>query len=79
MPTESAGKVSSTHGLQEVLLAYLTAAEPPLWPGTDGLTLRDILLSYPQAMAAGRVPGRRELLRKHPDLREALQLFFGEE
>ena len=79
MPAESAGTAASIHSLQEVLLAYLKAADFPLWPGTDGLTLRDVLLSYPQAMADGRVPGREELLRKHPNLREDLESFFGEQ
>jgi hypothetical protein len=79
MPTESAEEVYSTQSLQEVLLAYLTAAHLPTWPGTDGLTLRDIALSYPQTTDAGQVPSRKELLRKHPDLNEALQASFLEE
>jgi hypothetical protein len=77
MPTESAEEVDCTQSLQEVLLEYLTAAHLPKWLGTDGLTLRDIVRSYPQAMAAGQVPTRKELLRKHPDLNEALQAFFA--
>ena len=79
MPAESAGSAASIHSLPEVLLAYLKAAELPLWPGTDALTLVDVLLSYPQAMAAGRVPGRKELLRKYPHLRADLESFFGEQ
>lgn len=79
MRPESARTASSIQSLQEILLAYLEAAHVRLWPGTDGLTLHDVLLSYPQAMAAGRVPGRKELLRKHPDLREDLESFFGEQ
>jgi hypothetical protein len=39
--------------MQQVLLAYMKAADVPQWPGTDGLTLRDVLLGYLQAMAAG--------------------------
>jgi hypothetical protein len=56
----------------------MAAAGLPHWPGTDGLTLRDILLSYPEAMAAGRVPREEELLREYPDLHDALQTFFVE-
>jgi hypothetical protein len=63
--------------LQEVLLAYLTSADILLWPGADGLTLSDVVRSYPQAMAAGRVPSRERLLRDHPDLHEDLETFFG--
>jgi hypothetical protein len=65
--------------MQEVLLAYMKAADVTPWPGTDGLTLRDILLCYPQMMAAGLVPSRKELLQKHPNLREYLEAFFREQ
>ncbi len=79
MAAEFGGGDACKQSLGEVLLAYLKAADVRLWPGTDGLTVRDVLLSYPQAMAAGRVPGRKELLGKHPDLREDLESFFGEQ
>ena len=79
MDAQSVASTSALQNLQEVLLAYLKAADLPQWPGTDGLTVRDILLHYPQAMAAGRVPSRHELLRKHPNLREDLEAFFGEQ
>jgi hypothetical protein len=79
MDTESAASASALQNLQEVLLAYLKAADLPPWPGTDGLTVHDILLLYPQAMAAGHVPSRMELLRKHPNLRQDLEAFFGEQ
>jgi hypothetical protein len=78
MDAESATSTSALQNLEEVLLAYMKAADLPQWPGTDGLTVREILLHYPQAMAAGRVPTRKELLRKHPNLREDLEAFFGE-
>jgi hypothetical protein len=79
MDAESAQSASALQNLQEVLLAYLKAADLPPWPGTDGLTVRDILLHYPQEMAAGGVPSRMELLRKHPNMREDLEAFFGEQ
>jgi hypothetical protein len=79
MDAESAQSASALQNLQEVLLAYLKAADLPQWPGTDGLTVHDILLHYPLAMAAGRVPSRKELFRKHPNLCEELEAFFGEQ
>jgi hypothetical protein len=79
MDAESAASTCAFQ-MQQVLLAYMKAADVPQWPGTDGLTLRDVLLGYPQAMAAGLVPSRKELLRKHPNnLRENLEAFFREQ
>jgi hypothetical protein len=62
--------------LQEVLLAYLLAPTAPKLPGADGLTVEDVLRSYPQAAAAGCVPNRGELVRRHPELTGALDTFF---
>lgn len=66
-----------TARVRELLLAHLRSAAVPLWPGADGLTLEDVLLAYPQAAAAGRVPDLRQLLREHPELAEELTEFFG--
>jgi hypothetical protein len=63
-------------GLQEVLLGYLQGVGAPWWPGADGLTVQEVLRSYPEHAAAGRVPDRQELLRRHPNLREALLAIF---
>ena len=79
MPEELAKSAARSEGLREALLGYLQAAGCPLWPGADGLTVEEVLLSYPQNAAAGRVPDRQELLRRHPDLREALLAFFADE
>jgi hypothetical protein len=75
MPDEPAERKAA---VQKLLLGYLQAAVVPLWPGTDGLTLQDALLSYPQAAAAGRAPDLRQLLRKHPELAAELTALFAE-
>jgi hypothetical protein len=62
--------------VEEVLLGYLLAADWPYWPGADGLTVQDVLASYDEAAATGRVPDRAALQRLHPELAEALCTFF---
>jgi hypothetical protein len=78
MPDEPPNSAARSERLREVLLGYLQAAGCPPWPGADGLTVEEVLLSYPANAADGRVPDRQELLEKHPDLREALLAFFAE-
>ncbi len=74
-----AGRDSSEkcHLLHELLLAYLQAAGAPPWPGADGLTLQEVLASYPQWSATGLVPDLPSLLQRHPELDEDLRRFFA--
>jgi hypothetical protein len=63
---------------KDVLLGYLRTSAVSLWPGGDGLTVEDVLRHYPEAIVAGRVPGRQELLRRHPDLADDVDAFFAD-
>jgi hypothetical protein len=63
---------------EDVLLGYLRASAVSSWPGGDGLTVEDVLRHYPEAVVAGRVPGRQDLLRRHPDLADDVDAFFAE-
>jgi hypothetical protein len=63
--------------LHELLLAYLRAADAPRWPGADGVTIEDVLRSYPQAAAASLVPDFSSLRASHPELTDALRRFFA--
>ncbi len=63
--------------VRAILLGYLQCRAAALWPGSDGLTVDDILRSYPQAAAAGLVPDLPELRRRFPDLAESLASWFA--
>jgi hypothetical protein len=64
---------------QEVLLGCLQSMAISWWPGADGVTIDEILRSYPQAMKAGVVPGLEELSGWHPDLADEFRAFLDVE
>ena len=66
-----------TEDLRHLLLDLLREPQAFFWPGADGLTLEEALNGYPAAAAAGRVPGRDELLAGHPELAAELTDFFA--
>jgi hypothetical protein len=72
--SDSSDKCRLVH---ELLLGYLQAAGAPPWPGADGLTLEEVLASYPQWSASGLVPDLPSLLQRHPELCEDLSKFFA--
>ena len=62
----------------ELLAGYLLLAVRGRWPGTDGLTVTEAVGGLYQAEArAGRVPDVVELARRHPELAEGIEAFFG--
>jgi hypothetical protein len=76
MLAKTAIRKTSGDLLRQVLLDYLQASRVVGWPGGDGLTEDDILNCYPQASAAGEVPDRQELCRRHTELVVEIQSFF---
>jgi hypothetical protein len=63
--------------LRDVLLDYLQAGGVGAWPGCNGLTVDGILDCYPAAVAVGTVPDWQQLLRRHPELAEALHAWLA--
>jgi hypothetical protein len=64
--------------VRAILLGYLQCRAACRWPGSDRISLDDVVGSYPQEAAAGRVPGLPELRRRFPDLDAALAAWFTE-
>ena len=61
----------------ELLAGYLCASGWLRWPGTDGMTVGDVIEAvYPVAAAAGWVPGPDELARRHAELADAIAAHF---
>jgi hypothetical protein len=53
------------------------ASNSPAWPGTDGLTIDDVVVAdYLVEADAGQVPLPQELIRRHPALAAAILEFF---
>jgi len=63
--------------LQTILLDRLRRIDTHYWPGADGLTINVALENYPEAAAAGHVPGLSELASNYPELRQELEKLFG--
>ena len=70
------GTVARRQLLVETLLHYLHGYQAFPWPGADGLTLEEVPSSYLDAVKVGKVPGREELLHRHPDLSIELEELF---
>ena len=74
---EEAGVAGASRRLHELLLENLRAADAPWWPGADGVTVEEVLRSYPEAAADGLVPDVGVLREQHPELADVLDEFFG--
>ena len=79
MNTECAPEPVGIEGpLADLLAGYLLTSRWASFPGTDGMTVADVVVTeYPAARAGGYVPGPDELARRHPDRADAVAAFFG--
>jgi hypothetical protein len=60
----------------EVLLGYLQAQGGLRWPGSDSLTIEEVLASYTASAEKGHVPDEEELCQRHPRLTGEVRLLF---
>jgi hypothetical protein len=63
--------------LREIMLGFLQAGWVCAWPGTDGLTVDDVLHGYSEAIAVGKVPDWPELQRHYPALMPEIRKLCG--
>jgi len=61
----------------ELLTTYIFESPRAVWPGTDGMTLEDVVSCYRAEAAAGHVPSEAELCEQHPELAGKLAAFFA--
>jgi hypothetical protein len=76
MPEQPSRCVCCGSRLREVLLGYLEAEGALPWPGSDSLTVEEVLAAYPVAARGGCVPDQQELERRHPELAAEVSRFF---
>jgi hypothetical protein len=73
---------SSHAAVHESVVELLTTCifESPRagWPGTDGMTLEDVVSCYRAEAAVGHVPSAAELCDRHPELAGELAAFFDQ-
>jgi hypothetical protein len=75
MCADSTEPEPSAARLRELLLDYLRATST--WPGTDGLTLEDVLNCHPEVRGAWENPDWQRFGRDHPELAAALRAWLA--
>lgn len=62
----------------ELLAGYLLTSGRVAWPGSDGLTLEEVVeAAYLAALVAGHVPNLTELTLRHPELAKGITACLG--
>ena len=62
--------------LQQILLDLMMSRDALPWPGSDGVTVDEVLAAYVPASEKRRVPDQEELIRRHPELTPEIRSFF---
>jgi hypothetical protein len=62
--------------LRRVLLDLMMSRNALPWPGSDGVTVEEVLVAYIPASERGRVPDEEELIRRHQELASEIRTFF---